>query len=75
MLSWEEKLASGLVDSVWLQIGSDLEALKAGLEFVRDAAGDIQIYGSVFVPSRQLLSRTPCAVKTLPRCFTVFAQA
>ena len=56
--SWEDKLSSGLVDSIWLQIGSDLEALRAGLEFLRDAAGDIRIYGSVFVPSRQLLSRT-----------------
>lgn len=53
----KDKLSSGLVDSIWLQIGSDLEALRAGLEFLRDAAGDIRIYGSVFVPSRQLLSR------------------
>ena len=54
----KDKLSSGLVQEIWLQIGSDLLALRAGLEFLRDAAPGIKIYGSVLVPSQKLLSRS-----------------
>ena len=51
-----------------MQIGSDLELLADGLRFLgsleaerraagRGAAAPLRLYGSVFVPSRQLLAR------------------
>ena len=55
------KLGSGRVAAVWLQIGSDVELLREGLQFVRSLATEqappLRIYGSVFVPSKPLLER------------------
>jgi 5,10-methylenetetrahydrofolate reductase len=53
----EKKMRGGLVCGVWFQIGSDVEKLERGLERVRDLAPDAEIYGSVFLPSKQLLAR------------------
>ncbi|CAE7238353.1 FTSH10 [Symbiodinium pilosum] len=53
----KDKLSTGLVQEIWLQIGSDLAALRTGLEFLKTSAPDVAIYGSVFVPSEQLLRR------------------
>ena len=58
------KVGTGRVSAIWLQLGSDLELLADGLQFLetltaerRDAAMPLRLYGSVFVPSRQLLAR------------------
>lgn len=53
----ERKLASGLVGGVWMQIGSDVEALERGIESVRALDPKVEVYGSVFLPSKQLLAR------------------
>lgn len=53
----ERKLASGLVGGVWMQIGSDADALEAGIASVRALDPDVEMYGSVFLPSKQLLAR------------------
>ena len=53
----EKKMRGGLVRGVWFQIGSDVEKLERALERVRDLAPDAEIYGSVFLPSKQLLAR------------------
>ena len=56
-----DKVATGRVSAVWLQIGSDVRLLSEGLAFVRhlsdSAPRPLRIYGSVFVPSRQLLAQ------------------
>eukprot|EP00466_Bigelowiella_natans_P001412 jgi/Bigna1/89451/estExt_fgenesh1_pg.C_490112 len=56
------KLETGLVRSVWVQIGSDTEKLKEGLDFLftklegRDE-NEVKVYGSVFLPSPKLLNQ------------------
>ena len=58
------KVGTGRVSAIWLQLGSDLELLADGLQFLetlaaerRGAAVPLRLYGSIFVPSRQLLAR------------------
>ena len=57
------KLDTGLVSSVWLQIGSDLTHLREGLEYVtaeldrRGTRDATELFGSVFVPSPRLLNQ------------------
>ena len=58
------KVGTGRVSAIWLQLGSDLELLADGLKFLetlaaerRGAAVPLRLYGSIFVPSRQLLAR------------------
>merc|ERR1711976_559150 len=55
----KRKLATGLVNSIWLQLGTDFEKLKWGIEFVRslDPENKIKIYGSTFIPTPQWLAR------------------
>ena len=58
----QAKLATGQVAGVWLQMGSDLDRLRVGLQFLRqqlDAHGcsQLPVYGSVFLPTKQCVSR------------------
>ncbi|KAM3567453.1 hypothetical protein VYU27_010401, partial [Nannochloropsis oceanica] len=54
------KIATGLVSSVWLQLGSDTAALRKGLDFVRieteGRSPPIRVIGSVVIPSRKFLA-------------------
>ena len=57
-----EKLNSGIINSIWLQLGSDINLLKKGLSFLNENINnnnfeDYKIYGSLFIPSKQSLSR------------------
>ena len=66
-----EKLASGMVSSIYLQFGSDMTLLKEGLTEVQNALDtyekldilkrknpkDIKVIGSVMIPSKVLLAR------------------
>lgn len=56
----QSKLATGLVSSVWLQLGTDPGRLRKGLEFLRaEAAGrepPVRVVGSLAVPSRKFLA-------------------
>jgi hypothetical protein len=66
----QRKLAShpGLVAGIYLQMGTDVSALRKGLDFIDGAVAETrnriedqcyrpQLYGSVFLPSRQLLAQ------------------
>ena len=58
----EKKLNSGLVGGLWLQIGSDCDALDAALVriknmSVKNADAPLRLHGSVFMPSKQLLAQ------------------
>ena len=58
----EAKLKSGLVGGLWLQIGSDCDALDAALIRIKDmtaknADAPLRLHGSVFMPSKQLLAQ------------------
>eukprot|EP00892_Ulva_mutabilis_P005247 jgi/Ulvmu1/3094/UM015_0134.1 len=58
-----DKLRSGLVHGVWLQMGGDADRLEAALTLI-EAAFDMhcshqrpKLYGSIFVPTKQLLAQ------------------
>jgi len=55
------KLGTGRVSSVWLQLGSDVALLEEGLSFLRTLALErqlsIELFGSVFLPSKRLLAQ------------------
>tara|TARA_B100001121_G_scaffold268719_1_gene252824 strand:+ start:1192 stop:2007 length:816 start_codon:yes stop_codon:yes gene_type:complete len=60
-----EKLSSGLINSIWLQLGSDINLLDNGILFLKkniknnsfNKEQDIKLYGSLFVPTKQSLAR------------------
>ena len=54
-----EKLSSGLINSIWLQLGSDVNLLEKSILFLKENTKDkdIKLYGSLFVPSKQNLAR------------------
>tara|TARA_Y100000589_G_scaffold235860_1_gene223231 strand:+ start:795 stop:1619 length:825 start_codon:yes stop_codon:yes gene_type:complete len=60
-----EKLSSGIINSVWLQLGSDFKLLEESILFLKNSSmnkyfcnnKEIKLYGSLFVPSRQSLAR------------------
>ena len=52
------KLATGLVAGIWLQMGSDLNRLQKGLDFLQQqlqqcAGAKPALYGSVFLPTKK----------------------
>ena len=55
------KLGTGRVSSVWLQLGSDVALLEEGLSYLRTLALErqlsIELFGSVFLPSKRLLAQ------------------
>ena len=59
------KLRSGLIQSLWIQFGSDLKCLSKELIFIKNELinypqnrdCNVNIYGSLFIPSKQFLSR------------------
>ena len=50
-----QKLASGMVAGIYLQMGTDLERLQAGLQYLHGLTGaeGLQLYGSVFLPTKK----------------------
>jgi len=60
-----DKLNSYFVNSVWLQFGSDTNQLSREIKFLNESIAnyqklidkEINIYGSLFIPSKQFLAR------------------
>ena len=55
-----QKLNTGAVSAIWLQIGSDVLLLREALAFLAELQGvhpALRLYGSVFLPSRKLLAQ------------------
>ena len=60
-----KKINSGLVNSIWLQFGSNVQALEKEIKFIKKNIANqtnnfnnqIKIYGSILVPSKQFLAR------------------
>ena len=60
-----DKLSSGLISSIWLQLGSDVKLLDKSVIFLKENIRriyhnknrDVKLYGSLFVPSKQSLAR------------------
>lgn len=59
----KEKLATGCVSKIYLQFGTDPEALKNGLGFIREnnnnnnGSDAIAIAGSLFLPTKKLIAQ------------------
>ena len=60
-----KKINSGLVNSIWLQFGSNHKTLCKEIKFIKKIISnksnifknDIRLYGSIFIPSKQFLAR------------------
>ena len=60
-----DKLNSYSVQSIWLQFGSEIKQLASEINFLNELIGkshkiidnEIDIYGSLFIPSKQFLAR------------------
>ena len=62
----ENKLKSGLVSSVWIQFGTDIQLLESRLGMLKNIILltsnnnkilDINLFGSILIPSKQFLAR------------------
>ena len=61
-----KKLKSGLVSSIWIQFGTDIQLLESRLEMLKNIILltsnnnkilDINLFGSILIPSKQFLAR------------------
>ena len=63
----EKKIQTGLVTSIWIQFGTDIDLLESRLELLKSVILstvktnskliDIVLFGSILIPSKQFLSR------------------
>ena len=65
ILRLEKKLQSGLISSIWFQFGSDYKLFNDRLKIlnsildstIEKRKSDINLYGSILIPSKQFLAR------------------
>jgi len=67
LLKIEEKLKSGIVNSIWIQFGTDYALLETRIKLLKDVMDStlknnskiskIILYGSILIPSKQFLAR------------------
>ncbi len=63
----ERKIQSGLVSSIWIQFGTDINLLEGRIEILKNIILstinsnykflDIKLFGSILIPSKQFLAR------------------
>ena len=63
----EQKIQSGLVTSIWIQFGTNISLFESRLEILKDIIlsnihnnfkkSDINLFGSILIPSKQFLAR------------------
>jgi len=56
---FEEKISTGLINSIWFQYGTDIKVLQNELTYLKKIAKDenLNLFGSLFIPSKQFLAR------------------
>ncbi len=56
---YEKKLSSGLINSIWLQYGTDIKVIEKEVNFLRnnDINNKLNFYGSLLIPSKQFIAR------------------
>ena len=67
MIRLEKKLKSGIVNSIWIQFGTDIKLFESRINMLKkiilstiktdSKLGDIKLFGSILIPSRQFLAR------------------
>ena len=55
----DRKLASGLINSIWFQYGTDIKVLQNEVTYVKKVAKNekINLFGSLLIPSKQFIGR------------------
>jgi len=55
----ERKLSSGLINSIWLQFGTDIKVLQNEVNFIRKILQyeKLNLFGSLLIPSKQFIAR------------------
>ena len=64
-LRFENKISSGLIKSIWLQFGTDINLLESEIDFLKSSIKnlseinhqELKFYGSLLIPSKQFISR------------------
>ena len=56
---FEKKISSGLINSIWLQYGTDINELQNEFNYLKEAAKyeKLNLFGSLLIPSKQFLAR------------------
>jgi len=56
---FERKISTGLINSIWLQFGTDIKELQSELNYLRktEEYEKFNLYGSLFIPSKQFITR------------------
>jgi len=56
---FERKISTGLINSIWLQYGTDIKVLQNELTYLKKIAKDkkLNLFGSLFIPSKQFIAR------------------
>jgi len=56
---YEKKISTGLINSVWIQFGTDIKLLEREVNFIQnyDNNKNLKLYGSLLIPSKQFIAR------------------
>ena len=56
---FQKKISSGLINSIWLQFGTDIKVLQNEVTYLKKTTkyGKINLFGSLFIPSKQFIAR------------------
>ena len=55
---YERKVSSGLVNSIWLQFGTDIKLLEGEIDYIKNYNYEkIKLFGSLLIPSKQFIAR------------------
>ena len=55
----DSKFSSGLINSIWLQFGTDIQVLQNEVNYLKKIENykNLKLFGSLLIPSRQFLAR------------------
>ena len=67
ILRLEKKLQSGIINSIWIQFGTDMHVIESRIQILKNiilsslkyktSLSDIKLFGSILIPSNQFLAR------------------
>ena len=56
---FERKISSGLINSIWLQYGTDIKELQNEVKYLKNESNykKLNLFGSLLIPSKQFIAR------------------
>jgi len=56
---FERKIATGLINSIWFQYGTDIKVLQNEVNYIKQVTNEekLNLFGSLFIPSKQFIAR------------------